>query len=171
MPGIDDQAREWRRRLDVLRHRAAVYGINTAPEVLTEIEDLEKQLDHVVDIRNLLTRLGTYRRTAGVLLSQRASFGNTGVPTQIIHQLEDTWWNIAQLKQQLLQHYKISVDPSPVDEEQSFPVQQEVAVDIPPPDDTMQLIREGLVLLEGMVQKGQRIQALQQIRLLKRLTR
>ena len=36
-----------KRRLEKLEHQAAVFGISTPPEVLTEIEDLRREIEEL----------------------------------------------------------------------------------------------------------------------------
>jgi predicted nucleic acid-binding Zn-ribbon protein len=44
---IETIIREHRRRLQILKQRKAQLGITTPPEVLTEIEDIESQLEEL----------------------------------------------------------------------------------------------------------------------------
>jgi hypothetical protein len=45
--GIETIIREHQRRLQILKERKAQLGISTPPEVLTEIEDIESQLEEI----------------------------------------------------------------------------------------------------------------------------
>lgn len=45
--GIEKIIHQHRRRLQILKERKAQLGVNTPPEVLTEIEDIESQLEEI----------------------------------------------------------------------------------------------------------------------------
>ncbi len=45
--GIDKLISEYKRRLQILKIRRAKFGLNTPPEILTEIEDIERAIDEL----------------------------------------------------------------------------------------------------------------------------
>lgn len=152
MTNIDDQARTWRRRLEALQLQKAQYGSTADPSVTIEIEDLEKALGKIDDIKGQLRLLEINRGNAGHLMVQRASFGDGNVPIHIINQLNNVRERISQIKRGLREYYKVDVDPVPEDDD---PIVDRQPTTINPPVDERGAVRERLHTLEYLVRNQQ----------------
>lgn len=168
MASIDDQVRVWKERLQGLRLQAAKYGDSVDPRIPMEIEDLQKSLSKADEIRQQLGLLDTYRRNVTQLLRQRAMQSDSHVSVSVLNQIASARQNIAQIKEGLWKYYKYRADDEAVDTEQ--PVREPASMPmLTPEDDFRDMLRQGLRTLEEMVLRGQQADALNQIRMLKRL--
>lgn len=172
MASIDDQAAVWRRNLHELRMKAAGFGgsMYTPVSLSNQIDEMEKKLNHVEDIKHQLSLLEINRRNARMYLQQINSVGAQHASPMHLNGLKGSREAIKSIKKTLQQYYAYHVDPAPEDEE--APTETAYA---PMPsieeDNLMAMIRQGLRTLEQMVQHDQKSDALNQIRLLQRLVR
>lgn len=87
------QLNDIKRRKSELALKAARYGINAAPEVSIEINDLETVI-------GLMERVDIHRSRLSVLLTQRDHFG-MNVPPHIVNQISTERSQIMTLRNQL----------------------------------------------------------------------
>lgn len=168
MANIDEMASQWRRRLNVLKLNEARHGINTAPEVSIEIEDIERKLKQVDDIKQQLKLLDTHRKNAIHYVNQIASMTGQHATASQANGLREARTNIQRVKTALWQYYSYSVDPAPEDEEPPQVTQSAIPAR-PVEYDTLALIRENLDVLQEYVESNTKQGALRHIRMMKQL--
>lgn len=110
-------------QLEKLKAKMALYGFNTPPEIIIQIEDIETEIEELqkgtknletsskivqnVEDKPIQTLIDDYTKQLDLLKQQQALFGFS-IPPEILIKIEDIEAQIKTLKQKL-EHKKLTV--------------------------------------------------------------